>query len=77
MLTFPLYQTKHLLSMTTTLAKSPLGIIHVVVWSGNMAETSKASMELNDNNPSDSSSYGSEDSESERSCPATSIPERL
>jgi len=39
-----------------------------------MAETSKASMELNDN-PSDSSSSGSEDSESERSCPATSILE--
>jgi len=51
------------------------GVFHVVVWSGNMAETSKTSMELNDNNPSNSSSSGSEDSESERSCPATSILE--
>ena len=40
-----------------------------------MVETSKASMELNDNNPSDSSSSGSEDSE--RACPATSILEWL
>ena len=42
-----------------------------------MAETSKASMELNDNNPSDSSSSGSEDSESERSGPVTSMLEWL
>ena len=47
----------------------------MVMWSGNMAETSKASMELNDNNPSDSSSSGSEDSESERSGPVTSMLE--
>ena len=49
----------------------------MVVWSGNMAETSKTSMELNDNNPSNSSSSGSEDSESERSGAVTSILERL
>jgi len=40
-----------------------------------MVETSKARMELNDNNPSDSSSSGSEDSESEISCPVASILE--
>jgi len=40
-----------------------------------MVETSKASMELNDNNPGISSSSGSEDSE--RSGPVTSILEQL
>ena len=42
-----------------------------------MVGTSKASMELNDDNPGSSSSSGSEDSESERSGPVTSILKQL